>query len=88
LKNYIYNYLFKHDNKINVKVLTKQQKTTKTKAFQNPIFPDRNSLKLERHGMKQNIFYIQFTYTYTKNLISKFFYFNASMNSDDKSGKK
>jgi hypothetical protein len=64
-----------------------QQKTKKTKAYKNPIRLDRNTIKLEKDAMKNEIYYITFTYSSEKNLFVNF-YFNAEMNVDPQSNVK
>ena len=67
-----------------MKLLAEQQVTKKTKAYKNPIRLDRNTIKLEKDALRQNIYYITFTYSSDKNLIANF-YFNAEINQEQTS---
>lgn len=64
-------------------MLVEQQKTKKTKAYKNPILLKRNTIKLEKDAMKQNIYYIGFNYTSLVNFNVNI-YFNASQNEGGK----
>lgn len=56
-----------------------QQKDKKTKAYRNSILLKKNSIKLERDGFKENLYYITFVYTSVQPFKANF-YFNASHN--------
>ena len=70
---------FNDVNGPSVKDLSKQQETLNTKAFQNPMKVDKNSIRLERDAYNQEIFYITFDYTCDRTIYGNF-YFNASYN--------
>ena len=71
----------------NIKILSDQQATKKTKAYKTPIRLDRNTIKLEKNAMNPNIYYITFHYSSDAQLVANF-YFNAEMNMEQSTQTK
>jgi hypothetical protein len=68
-------------------MIAEQQVTKKTKAYKNPVVINKNSIKLEKDMVKQEVYYITFTYSSEKDIVAKF-YFNAEMSTNKDSFHK
>ena len=76
-----------HENefveRVDPKILANQQEKKKTKAYQNPIKLDKNSIKLEKDAFNKNKYYISFNYSSDRAIYTNF-YFNASFTAHPK----